>query len=98
MAGVWDEDCREVPPSYPRYSKQVVLKNGKIYLHVQVPFEVYLRYYGKTAEGRLYASFDLNSDRVNMVILDEAGIIRDVRVEHFPEVNSPGFRRGRRGI
>lgn len=26
-----------------------------------------------------------------MVILDENGIIRDVKVVHFPEVNSPGF-------
>ncbi|WP_240912535.1 hypothetical protein [Thermococcus sp. LS2] len=39
----------------------------------------------------MYAGFDLNSDRVNMAILDGDGIIRDVRVEHFPEVNSPGF-------
>jgi len=74
-----------------KYGAQVVLKNGKVYLHLQVSFEVYLRHFGETAIGRLYAGFDLNSDRVNMVILDEDGIIRDVRVEHFPEVNSPGF-------
>lgn len=71
-----------------KYGAQVVLRNGKVYLHVQVPFGVYLRHYGKTADGKLYAGFDLNSD---MVILDESGTIRDVKVEHFPEVNSPGF-------
>lgn len=74
-----------------KYGAQVILRNGNVYLHVQVPFEVYFRHFGKTAIGRLYAGFDLNSDRVNMVILDEDGVIRDVRVEHFPEVNSPGF-------
>lgn len=74
-----------------KYGAQVVLRNGKVYLHVQVPFEVYLKHFGKTINGRLYAGFDLNSDRVNMVILDEDGIIRDVRIEHFPEVNSSGF-------
>ncbi|WP_223211933.1 transposase [Thermococcus henrietii] len=74
-----------------KYGVQVVLRNGKVYLHVQVPFEVYLKHYGRTANGKLYAGFDLNSDRVNMVILDERGIIRDVKVEHFPGVNSPGF-------
>ncbi|WP_240703235.1 transposase [Thermococcus indicus] len=76
-----------------KYGAQVVLRNGKVYLHVQVPFEVYLGRYRRTTNGRLYAGFDLNSDRVNMVILDGDGIIRDVRVKHFPEVNSPGFPR-----
>lgn len=78
-----------------KYGAQVVLRNGKVYLHVQVPFEVYLKHYGRTAYGKLYSGFDLNSDRMNMVILDERGIIRDVRVEHFPEVNSPGFSKRR---
>jgi len=81
-----------------KYGAQVVLKNGKVYLHIQVPFEIYLRHYGRVTNGKLYAGFDLNSDRINMAILDENGIIRDVRVEHFPEVNSPGFRREGRGI
>ncbi|WP_245610473.1 hypothetical protein [Thermococcus celericrescens] len=76
-----------------KYGAQVVLRNGKVYLHVQVPFGIYLKHLGKTTGGGLYAGFDLNSDRVNMVTLDENGIIRDVRVEHFPEVNSPGFSR-----
>lgn len=74
-----------------KYGAQVVLRNGKVYLHVQVPFEVYLKYFGKETRGKLFAGFDLNSDRVNMIILDGNGLIRDVRVEHFPEVNSPGF-------
>jgi len=76
-----------------KYGAQVVLRNGKVYLHVQVPFKVYLKHYGRTGGGKLYAGFDLNSDRINMVILDEKGIIRDVKIDHFPEVNSPGFPR-----
>ena len=78
-----------------KYGAQVVLRNGKVYLHIQVPFEVSLKHYGRATNGKLYAGFDLNSDRVNMIILDENSVIRDVRVEHFPEVNSQGFPRGK---
>jgi len=45
--------------------------------------------YGVTC-GNLIASFDLNSDRINMVIVDDDGKIRDVKVKH-PEVTSHGF-------
>ncbi|WP_240912122.1 MULTISPECIES: hypothetical protein [unclassified Thermococcus] len=34
-----------------KYGAQVILRNGKVYLHVQVPFEVYLRHFGKRAKG-----------------------------------------------
>ncbi|NJE09003.1 transposase [Thermococcus sp. M39] len=74
-----------------KFGAQVILRNGKVYLHIQVPFEVFLRHFGRTTKGKLYAGFDLNSDRVNMVILDGNGIIRDVKIGHFPGANSPGF-------
>ena len=71
-----------------KYTAKVVFKNGKIYLHLSIPFELFQ--YGVTC-GRLIASFDLNSDRINMVIVDREGKIRDVKVKHFPEVTSHGF-------
>lgn len=71
-----------------KYTAKVVFRNGRIYLHLTIPFE--LVRYGITC-GKHIASFDLNSDRINMVILDRNGRIRDVRVEHFPEVPSHGF-------
>lgn len=43
----------------------------------------------------MIAGFDLNSDRINMVIVDELGVIRGVKTERFPEVTSPGFPRGK---
>ncbi|MEM4843258.1 MAG: hypothetical protein QXU08_02460, partial [Ignisphaera sp.] len=44
---------------------------------------------------RLIAGFDLNSDRVNMVIVDEYGRIVDMRTAWFPEVTSHCFPRSR---
>jgi predicted transposase len=46
---------------------KVVFREGKIYLHLSLPFELFR--YGITF-GELIASFDLNSDRVNVVIVD----------------------------
>ena len=57
-------------------------------MHLSIPFD-YVRY-GITC-GKHIASFDLNSDRINMVIVDRNGEIRDVKVKHFPEVTSHGF-------
>lgn len=78
------------------YSARIVFRNGKVYLHVSVPIELYLRYFRKgRARGSMIAGFDLNSDRINMVIIDRFGIIRDVRTEWFPEVTSHGFPRNK---
>ncbi len=69
-----------------------MFRNGRIYLHVSVPIELYLKYFSKgRASGKLVAGFDLNSDRINMVIVDIQGIIRDTKTEWFPEVTSHGF-------
>lgn len=71
-----------------KYTAKVVFKNGRIYLHLSIPFELFQ--YG-VACGKFIASFDLNSDRINMVIVDREGKIRNVKVKHFPEVTSHGF-------
>ncbi len=52
-----------------------------MYLHVSVPIELHLKYFSKgKAKGGLIAGFDLNSDRINMVIVDKLGIIRDIKM------------------
>ncbi|WP_456328189.1 IS200/IS605 family accessory protein TnpB-related protein [Archaeoglobus sp.] len=71
-----------------KYTAKVVFRNGRIYLHLSLLFELFR--YGVTC-GKLIASFDLNSDRINMVIVDRNGRIRDVKSKHFPEVTSHGF-------
>ncbi|OYT44234.1 MAG: transposase [Desulfurococcales archaeon ex4484_42] len=78
------------------YTARIVFRNGKIYLHLTVPIELYLKYLKKgEAKGGLIAGFDLNSDRINMVIVDKHGVIRDVKTEWFPEVISHGFPRNK---
>jgi IS605 OrfB family transposase len=76
------------------YTARVVFKGSNIYLHLSIPIQLYLKYFKKgEARGRLIAGFDLNSDRVNLVIIDEHGEIVDVRTAWFPEVTSHGFPR-----
>jgi len=43
----------------------------------------------------LIAGFDLNSDRINMVIVDKQSIIGDVKTELYSEVTSHGFSRNK---
>ncbi len=76
------------------YTVKIVFRNGKIYLHVSVPTELYIKHFRKVDKdpnGSNIASFDLNSDRINMVIVDRQGIIRDFKTEWYPEVNRPGY-------
>jgi len=81
------------------YTARIVFRNGRIYLHVSVPIELYLKYFRKGyARGELVAGLDLNSDRVNMVIVDRQGIIRDVKTEWYPEVTSHGFPRNKANV
>ncbi|MEM1794024.1 MAG: hypothetical protein QXV30_03425, partial [Desulfurococcaceae archaeon] len=78
------------------YGARIVFRSGRIYLHLSIPIELYLKYFRKgEARGRLIAGFDLNSDRVNMIIVDEYGRIVDMRTAWFPEVTSHGFPRSR---
>ena len=78
------------------YTAKIVFRNGMVYLHVSVPIKLYLKHFSKgRAKGSLVAGFNLNSDRINMVIVDKLGIIRDVKTEWFPEVTSHGFPRNK---
>jgi len=78
------------------YRAKIVFRDGKAYLHVSVPIELYLKHFKKgEAKGSLIAGFDLNSDRINLAIIDEYGRLVDTRTEWFPEVTSPGFPRGK---
>ncbi len=74
------------------YTAKIVFRDSRVYLHLSVPLDLYLKYFrrGKT-KGDLIAGFDLNSDRINMAMVDKYGIIRDIRTEWFPEVTSHGF-------
>jgi IS605 OrfB family transposase len=74
------------------YTAKIIFRRGKIYLHLTVPIELYIKYFRKgEAKGNNIAGFDLNSDRINMVIIDRHGVIRDTKTEWYPEVNSHGY-------
>lgn len=65
-------------------------------VHVYIPFWLYKQHVGREASGRVHiASFDLNSDRINMVIVDKNGEILDVKNEHFHEVSTHGYPRNK---
>ncbi len=78
------------------YGASIVFRSGRIYLHLSIPIELYLKHFSKQlTRGNLIAGFDLNSDRINMVIVDKYGMIRDIKTEWFPEATSHGYPRGK---
>jgi len=66
---------------------------------VYVPLKLYTRYLGKkiSRKGKSLhiADFDLNVDRINMVIINSSGELLDFKVKHFPEVAQHGFLKER---
>ncbi|PUA33933.1 MAG: hypothetical protein B7O98_00500 [Zestosphaera tikiterensis] len=62
----------------------------RLYLYLNIPIELYLKYFEKKhkvqPDANFYAGFDFNVDRINMAIVDSYGRLRDVRNAHFPEV------------
>ncbi len=78
------------------YGAWIVFRSGRIYLHLSIPIELYLKHHVKgRTKGELIAGFDLNSDRINMVITDRYGRIRDIETEWIPEVTSHGYPRSK---
>ena len=74
------------------YTAKIVFRRGRIYLYISIPLELYLKYFRKGhANGKLIASFDFNSDRINMVIIDRQGIIKETKTEWYSEVNRPKY-------
>lgn len=81
------------------YGAIIVFRDSRIYLHLSIPIDLYLKYFSKgSANGSLTAGFDLNADRINMVVVDGFGRIRDAKTEWFPEVTSHGFPRSKAKI
>jgi len=75
------------------YTVRILIKNRRdIRIHISIPTSLYTAFFSKgVAYGDNIASFDLNSDRINMIIVDRQGIIRDFKTEWYSEVNRPGY-------
>ncbi len=59
-------------------------------LQISVPYELYLKHRRRYLRslGDNVAGIDVNVDRVNLAIVDERGILRDVKTFHYPSLAS----------
>jgi IS605 OrfB family transposase len=87
---------QELTNSNISYGAGICTKDSKLILYINIPLELYVKYMRKESKTKItehIAGFDFNPDRINMVIIDRQGIMRDVRNEHFMEITSHGFPR-----
>jgi len=64
-------------------------------IQLTVPLDFYYRHmthFGKNL-GRLYGGVDVNTDRINLVVIDSEGRLRDTYTFWFREVTARGFSR-----
>jgi len=75
----------------------VGVRNNQLWLHgevqVTVPMDVYYEHMSKHRRnaGRLFGGVDVNTDRINLAIIDEEGELRDTHTFWFSEVTARGF-------
>ena len=74
------------------YGAAITFKDG-VKLHLQVPLWLYLKHLSapKPAGYGLVAGFDLNSDRLNVAVVDGQGNIVAIKTYWYPEVVSHGY-------
>ena len=62
-------------------------------IHIQIPLWLYLKHFSssKLKGYGLFAGFDLNSDRLNVVVVDRDGRVITTRTWRYCEVTRPGF-------
>jgi hypothetical protein len=67
--------------------------HGKV--HMTVPLDIYYKHMArhKRNGGKLFGGVDVNTDRINLVIIDEDGEFIDHRTFWFSEVTARGFPR-----
>jgi IS605 OrfB family transposase len=80
------------------YSVAISFRDREFYAFISVPLELYGEIGEKkrvNTDAQNIAAFDLNSDKINMVLLRDNGLLIEARNHHFPEVNSTGFSEDR---
>jgi len=62
-------------------------------VHVAIPLDVYYEHMArhKRNSGKLIGGVDVNSDRINLAIIDEEGELRDTHTFWFSEASARGF-------
>jgi hypothetical protein len=66
-------------------------------IHLQIPLWLYLKYFSSPKPNGygLFAGFDLNSDRLNVVVINKEGKIITLKTWWYSEVVSHGFPKGK---
>ena len=79
------------------YGVTISFRNGKPFIHVEIPIWLYLKYFSqpKLKGYGLVAGFDLNSDRLNVVVINGNGDIVALKTFWYSEVISHGFPRNK---
>ena len=64
-------------------------------IHVTVSYDFYLKYVKRYSQpkGNLIGGVDVNSDRVNLAIIDKDGKLRDKKTFWFRDVTARGYSR-----
>ncbi len=75
------------------YGIAISFRDGKVYVHVEVPMWLYLKYFSTPRQERygLIAGFDINSDRLNVVVINRAGDTITLKTFWYSKVVSHGF-------
>jgi len=79
------------------YGARIVFRDS-LELHINVPLYLYIKHLGSPRNDIDYSKLlgiDLNSDRVNGVIIDNEGKIVNIYNRHFHEVTSHGYPEGK---
>jgi len=66
-------------------------------IQLTIPLDFYYRHAAKFREnsGRLYGGVDVNTDRINLAVVDANGELRDTYTFWFSEATARGYPRGR---
>ena len=66
-------------------------------IHLQIPLWLYLKYFSSPKPNgySLFAGFDLNSDRLNVVVVNKDGEIIANKTWWYSDVTRPGFPKGK---
>ena len=66
-------------------------------IHLQVPLWLYLKHFSspKPVGYGLIAGFDLNSERLNVVVVNEEGKVVTKKTWWYSDVTRPGFPKGK---
>jgi predicted transposase len=75
----------------------VISFEEKPMIHLQIPLWLYLKHFSspKLVGYGLVAGFDLNSDRLNVIVVNEDGKVVTKKTWRYSDVTRPGFPKGK---